>query len=353
MDKLQKYIDNLATSFPRYSLSDEDKKMIEMKGKTEWITKMLLRKKFRKTKIFEETRKDILKKVALSIKEERPLYFIILFGGYKHFWNSSYPEVDWAEFFNLNFMSEFLAPVLEVHRPGVILDYGSEDVVMTLMDNYPETDLDKYAESFEEMIKFYSKHIPNNFKINYVHTGKKYDSEKLKAKIKEKLPEKKKEWEKLSNEEKKKSLHRSYRSVMWDGKEDWTRLSDIEKEGKIKESKIIEDTFYEIEAEFLGDYFIGDNHIPLVLSWGLTDENIDHWLTLGSTYASTVDFWIGRGIIEDRGERFIPRIVSKEQYNSTKTKLNKVKIDSLSLKNLQYLEVYNGELDFKKQPRTE
>ena len=321
--------------------------MIELGQKAEWITGMLLRKKFRKTKIFEQTQRDILKKVILSIKEKKPLHFIILFGGYKHFWNPSYPEIDWAEFFNLDFMSKFCAPVLSVHEPGVILDYGSEDVIVTLMDNYPEVDLDKYSESFEKLIEFYLKYMPDNFKINYVRTGEKYDSEKLKAKIKEKLSEKKKDWEKLSREEKEKSLHRSYRSIMWDGKEDWTGLSDVEKEEKVKESKIIEDTFYEVEAEFLGDYFTGDNRIPIVLSWGLTDENIDHWLTLGSTYSSVVDFWIGRGIVEDKGERFIPRIVSREQYNSIKAKLTKAKFDLVPLKNFQYLEVYNGELDFK------
>ena len=294
----------------------------------------------------KQTQKDIFAKVALSIKEEKPLYFIILFGGYKHFWNYSYPEVDWAELFNLRFMGEFLSPILKLHKPGVILDYGSEDVIMTLMDNYPESDLNKYAASFNDLIMFYSRYVPENFKINYVRTGGKYDSRKLREKIIQKLPEKKREWEKLTKQEKEKKLHRSHRSIMWKGEKDWTNLSSEEKREKIEESKIIEDTFYEIEAEFLGDYFIGDNHIPVVLSWGLTEENFDHWLTLGSTYASVVDFWIGRGIIEDRDGRFIPRIVSQKQYDSIKSKLENVKVNFFALANLQNVEVYRGKLNF-------
>lgn len=346
MNEVKNYINDLVNVFPRYILNKRDEEMIKKKGLARWITKMILRKRFRKTKIFEQTQKDIFKKVDLSIKKQKPLHFIILFGGYKHFWNSSYPEIDWAEFFNLRFMSEFFAPILELHKPGVILDYGSEDVIITLMDNYPETDLDKYTASFNELIRFYSQYIPANFRINYVRTGEKYNSCKLKEKIIEKLPEKKEEWEKLSKEEKNKALVRSHRSIMWKGKEDWMSLSDKEKEEKIKESKIIENTFYEVESDFLGDYFVGDNHIPLVLSWGSTDENFDHWLTLGSTYASSVDFWIGRGILENRGNRFIIRVVSKEQYNKIKEKLKKVKIDLLPLNNFQYLEMYSGNISF-------
>jgi hypothetical protein len=344
--RIERYLASLLNAFPSYDVSNKDRRIIEVGDKVGWVTQKILRKKFRKTRIHGETEEDIRKKVALSIKEEKPLYFVILFGGYKHFWNPSYPEVDWAELFNLTFMVEYLSPLLKAHQPGVILDYGSEDVVMTTMDNYPSKDLDSYAESFEKLIKFYSRSFPKNCLVNYVRTGKKYNSEKLKEKIKKKLPEKKEAWEKLPNQEKEKRLHRSCRSVMWHGEEDWSNLSKDDKAIKIVESKLIEDTFYEVEEEFLGDYFTGDNHIPIVLSWGLTDENVLHWLTLGSTYSSCVDFWIGRGILEDRGSRFVPRVVSKEQYQRIKNRLETVGVEILPLRNFHSIEVFPGVLNF-------
>ena len=347
MSAVEDYLKNLARSFPRHNLTEAGRKLLNNEEKADWIVRILLRKEFRKAKVFEQTKQDIKNKVLLSIREARPLHFVILFGGYKHFWNSSYPEVDWAELFNLNFMSELFSPILEVHTPGIVLDYGSEDIIITMMDNYPKSALDKYAESFELLLRFYSKYCPPNLKINYIRTGEKYDSKKLKAKVKEKLPEKLKAFEKLPMEDRKRHLHRSYRSIMWKGQEDWTTLNEKEKENKLIESKIIEDTFYEVEAGFLGDYFTGDNRVPLVLSWGLSDENVDHWLTLGSTHASTVDFWIGRGILEDKGNgHFVPRVLSQKQYEEVKSKLKNVKIGFIPLKNLQSVEVHYGKLGF-------
>ncbi|MFH1832825.1 MAG: hypothetical protein ABH816_01475 [Candidatus Levyibacteriota bacterium] len=102
----------------------------------------------------------------------------------------------------------------------------------------------------------------------------------------------------------------------------------------------------EADYEFRKDYFAGDNHISLVLSWGTTEMNVDNCLTLGSTYSSSVDFWIGRGILEDRGNKFVPRIVSKNQHESIKHKLKQVKTNVIPFKNFSEIEVYEGMLNF-------
>lgn len=344
MSNVIDYIKSISTVFPNYETTTD----ITTKDdeKAAWITKVLLRKNFRKTKIYEQNKQDITKKALISIKEDIPMHFVILFGGYKHFWNESYPEVDWAELFNLNFMSELLAPILQVHKPGIVLDYASEDLIITMMDNYPRSSLDRYADSFGKLIEFYTRCCPPNFKINYVRTGEKYDFEKLKSIVKEKLPQKINDFNKLTQEERERHLHRSPRSIMWKGEEDWTQLDEKEREIKIMKSKITEDTFYEVEAGFLGDYFTGYNRITIVLSWGLTEENVDHWLTVGSTHASTVDFWIGRGMLEERDDRYIPRVVSHKQYDEIKPRLKRVEIGLVPLKNLEEIEVYEGELSF-------
>lgn len=342
-NKIEQYIESLLTVFPEYAVTEEDEGKIK-KDKAQWITGKLLRKKFRKAKVADSTREDILHKIKTSIEENKPLHLIICFGGYKHFWNPSFPEVDWAELFNLAFMADYVAPILKVHSPGVILDYESEDVIMPLIDNYPEESLNAYAKSFQELILVYSKKIPANFKINYIRSQEQYDTSRLFVRLKEMLPEKTKQWDTLSQEEKGKRLHRTPRSIMWKGREDWTILNDREKRQKMEISKITNETYYEADAEFRGDYFTGDNHIPIVLSWGLCEENILNWLTLGSTYSSLVDFWTGRGIIENRKERFVPKVVSQGQYSKIRGKFKKIdtlKFVSLKkLKNFNSIEVY-------------
>lgn len=346
--KISEYLNQNIFQFPNYILRDDDRKLIKA-DKAKWITKKLFRKKFRKIKIYKETFNETFKKIKSSIEQDVPIHFIILFGGYKHFWNDSYPNIDWAELFNLRFMSEFVAPILKVHHKGVVLDYGSEDVIITKMNNYPEKSLDLYAKSFQELINFYSNYTPSNFSINYIRTSNKYDVGNLMAKIEKALPNKIKEWNKLSPEKKSTKLKRSNRSIMFNGKNNFSNLAKTEKEKLIEKSKQIEELFYEIEDELIGDYYYGDNNIPLVLSWGLSNENLDHWLTLGSTFASSVDFWIGRGILEVRNDKIIPRIISKEQYFKIKDYLTQIDLKLLPFnKNLTKLEICYKKLNFEK-----
>ncbi len=339
------YIKDRLIKFNNYQFTGDDKIFIERFSKAEFIVKRLLLKDFRKSKVHEDARNAIRQKVLMSIEKNVPIYLIVCFGGYKHFWNSSHPEVDWAEFFNLKFMEEIAAPILAVHEPGVILDYESEDVIIPWMDNYKESDNDKYADSFRKLIGVCSKIYPKNFKVNYVRSQEQYDTRLLLKGIEERLPQKIKEWEALSDEEKQKRLKRSPKSVKWLGREDLTRLSEEEKIKRIQMSKMLNELYYDVDFLFRKEYFEGENHIPLVLSWGLSEENAGHWVVIGSTRASQVDFWIGRGIMECRNRKFVERVVSHRQYEKIKSKLKKIRIDLIPLKNFREIEIYEGMLN--------
>ena len=160
------------------------------------------------------------------------------------------------------------------------------------------------------------------------------------------LPERWVKWGTYTPEQKDNELKRSMRSVFWNGKLDLTQLSEEERQNKVIESRLIELAYYDIEAkaEFLGNYFLEDNHIFVCFSFGLSPDNYDHWLTLGSTYSSIVDFWIGRGILEKNNEGFVNRIVSKRQYNHVKDLLQNVEtnFNILPLKNFQSIDVIKG-----------
>ncbi len=153
-NKIKQYIKDLLSVFPEYIVSPEDEEKIKH-DRAQWMAGKLTLKKFRKAKVTEKTKLDILQKIRMSVKENKPIHLIVCLGGYKHFWNPSAPRADWAEFFNLVFMTEYVAPVLKIYPPGVILDYESEDAIMPVIDNYPEEHLDAYAGSFRELISIY------------------------------------------------------------------------------------------------------------------------------------------------------------------------------------------------------
>jgi len=341
-NKYHQYVIKLLKDPPVYHLSDQDNQDINKGGLNNWIAKKLTRNNFRRGTLNETTAKKILEKVNLSIKKNLPLYLIACFGGYKHFWNPSYPEVDWAEFFNLAFMREYLAPIISVYKPGAILEYESEDIQLPYIDNYPKQSLERYAESFRKLLKDFNYYHPDNLLFRLVRCQEQYSAEKLLKRINELLPQKRKDWDKLSAEEIKIRTHRTPANIMWKGEKDLTSLSEEERIKFIKESKIFNDTFYDVDFEMRPNYFEGENHIPFVFTFGLGYENVGDWLILGSTRSSFVDFWPGRGILEERPDRLIPRIVSQKQYQSIKEKLITVPTDGFDLKNFKTIEIYQG-----------
>ena len=94
MNKYQEFIKETLSCFPSYDLSKDDKKAIEREGLSVWITNKLVRSQFRRATLKENTKAFILGQVEKSVKENKPIYIIACFGGYKHFWNSYHPEVE-------------------------------------------------------------------------------------------------------------------------------------------------------------------------------------------------------------------------------------------------------------------
>ncbi|QQG44594.1 MAG: hypothetical protein HYW86_01635 [Candidatus Roizmanbacteria bacterium] len=342
MDKIvNDYLNNCFQINP-YQLTEDDQNIFKQ-DKSLFIQKKIARKRFRKQKMSDNLKKQIKKKVDLSLRENRSLHFTIPFGGYKHFWNPSHPEPDWAEIFNLLFLTEYTSPILAVHKPGVIVEYISEDIILSRMDNYPKKSLDIYSEKFRKLLEWFSKYIPSNLQFRYNRLADKLDQTKIIAQIEKILPERRKAFDKLSETEKSKELHRSYRSLMWKGEKDLTSLSEKEKQDRIIESRLIELAYYEIEAqpECIGDYLGGDNHICIDFSFGLSPDNVFRDLTLGSTFSSTVDYWIGRGILEYRNNKLTPRILSKKQYEQVEKDLKKIEIKPalLPFQNYSFIEI--------------
>lgn len=346
MNKYNDYLRKLLTIFPTYKLAIDDEKKIEKEGLSKWISAKLVANKFRKATLSDITRQDIYQKVTSSVIKKEPIYLIICFGGYKHYWNISHPKVDWAEFFNLRFMMEYISPLLAVYEPGVIIEYEAEDYLLPLMNNYPEKSIELYTESFKNLLKIIEKYLPSNLLIRYVRAKDQYDVNLLKAKLDQVMEKKKDHLESLPIAVKEKILLKTENNIMWEGKIDHTNLSKEEKKAIIIKSRCMNEAFLEIDYEIRKHYFIGNNHISIVLSWGMSSDNIEHWLTLGSTYSSSVDFWIGRGVLEEYNNKFVPRIVSHTQYENIQQYLNKIEVNIFSLVNFNNIEIYKGKLVF-------
>lgn len=123
-----------------------------------------------------------LERLCVAVKEKKPLIFMFCFGGYKNHRSPTYPEVDWAEFFQLRFFIEYLMPIIADYKYGTLIQYESEDIIIER--NYvPREALDKYAISFSRLLTFLKKLVKKQYNINLnielVRCRDQYDNQKL------------------------------------------------------------------------------------------------------------------------------------------------------------------------------
>ena len=328
-EEIEKYLTTQLEAAGGYRLTPDEEKKVA-RDKADFVMNKLLRKKFRR-RISENTKKAIAEKVLSCVQNGRPIHLTIPFGGYKHFWNPSHPEPDWAEVFHFLWMTEYVSPILAVHKPGVILEYVSEDLILPLMNNYPEAALEAYSAAFRKLIKWYSKYIPDNLQIDFWRVSDKYDKRAIIDKVATLLPERLAAFAKLPASTQEQEIHRSVRSVLWDGKDDLTNLTVEQKHERIIASRLIELAYYDIEAspEFLGDYYWQDDLICVCFSFGLSSDNDEYGdLTLAASLGSIVDFWIGRGVLKQQNNELYGNIISKQQYEDNKPNIKTFSVDT-------------------------
>lgn len=341
-EQVNNYLKELLTNIKSYSLTPDEEKKAQH-DKAGFIIDKLMRKKVRR-RISEETLKLTKQKVEEQVKNNLPICLVMPFGGYKHFWNTSHPEPDWAEVFHICWMIEYVLPILAIYKPGIILEYVSEDLILPRMNNYSEEVLDIYSSEFRKLLEWYSKYTPENLEFRYWRVSEKYNKQAIIDKVEALLPERKSAFAKLSLEQQEQEIHRSLRSVFWNGKKDLTNLTEEQKRERVIESRLIELAYYDVEAssEFVGEYFWQDNRICTCFSFGLSTDNDGFGdLTLQSALGSSVDYWIGRGILRYAGDKLYGTIISKQQYDVAKDTLEVIRITSglVPLKNCATIEV--------------
>jgi hypothetical protein len=217
------------------------------------------------------------------------------------------------------------------------------------MNNTPQIGMDKYTESFRKLLEYVKNKINYPIDFNYVLAREQYDKDILIKKMFEHKQEVEARFNELSQEEKEIRLKRAETNILWNGEQDLTSLSEIEKQKYIYNSRILNESFLDIDYELRGEsYFEKENLIPLLGTFGLGAGG-ELWLHLLSTSSSLVDFWAGMGILEVREDKIIPKIISQKQYNQIKEKLVKVEIDNDLVKfnqNYSWIYVYEGNLPF-------
>lgn len=322
---------------------------LEGKNTKDMILNRLFSRKWSRKAQFEGAKKYTEEKVDTILNNNLNFLFCFCFGGYKHFWTPTYPEPDWTEIFTMKYLMEYVLPIAQTQDKRTILEFESEEVALTYMNNTPQEGMDKYNLAFRKLIDFINNNTNYPIDLNLVLARDFYDRDELLKKMYDYLPKVQDRFNNLTEEEKEIRLTRAETNIMWNGKEDLTTVTEEEKNKFIYDSRTLNEAFLDIDYELRGkEYFEKENLIPLLGSFGLGAGG-EAWLHLASNKSSMVDFWAGMGILEIREDKIIEKTISKKQFDQIKDKLIKVKLNNELCKisdNYSWIFVYEGKLPF-------
>ncbi len=321
---IQEYLQQLITTIPAYSLLEKEQKTIQFEGIEKYIYQKISSSKFKASSIPLELDIKIKQNIHQSVTENLPIHFTIPFGGYKKWQLPSYPLPDWAELFNLILMRDYVAPIAAAYQPGVIIEYFSDEIFISRMNNYPQADLDQYNAEFKNLVTWFSQYLPKNVTIKCSKIRDQISQEELMKRFDVSIEKLRTEWNTLSNNEQQYRLNKSLRNY----KADLSTLPVDEKNKILLESTLVHDAFIFGDWETGVPWAFGEKMIPIGFrytgTWGLH---------LRSSASSTVQFWIGIGALKKHTGGFSPTILTYQQYLQKNASLRKSAIELIPLDN--------------------
>lgn len=159
----------------------EPKNATEM---TEAIFALLMSKKFRKFSIPLENQVIIRTAIEKSVAKDEPLKISFPFGGYKLWRFEETPEPDWAELFSVMHFIKWLKPICALYPKGVIFTFWFDEVVISKLNNIPESDLIAYRTVFENLFSFLKPYTPQNMQFEtFLERSRYKDRETFEAEL--------------------------------------------------------------------------------------------------------------------------------------------------------------------------
>lgn len=323
----------------KYQLSKQDKKQISKKGIEDFLFSKLASKKFRKWRLPEECAQKTCQAIKIKTSQNKPIEVVFPMGGYKLWRLPTWPEPDWAEFFNISYLIKYLASLAAAYEAGVELKYYMHTFLMEVHDNLTRKEIRAYVDGFEKLIAEFNKYLPKNFKISTWKDSDLYSKEDYLKELQVEFERISKEYEAWPEERKERSLRTSKMNFKWNGEKDLTHLSESEKQEQLKRSVIYESAVMGLSRA--SNQVKSDDKV-LVFT-----QMTPQFIGIGSCKTSMAKFWVGVGVLEDREKGFYPRVLSLSQWQKIKDKDHqKIEVDFFDLKNFKNVRVYPGLIRF-------
>ncbi len=322
-DYILSQLELLKSPFVSETKPNDDNELVEA------IFTTLMSKKFRKYSVPEENQKIIKSALEKNIANKEPIQITWPFGGYKLWSLDETPEVDWAELFTLMYLAKWLKPVCAMYSNGVELTFWFDEVVISQMNNIPQSDLDTYRKSFTDLLEFIKPWLPENLKFETFLERSQYESneafqEGLKTEMENLKKAKEANPEPLSDD--------AIRSIEMNVK----LTPELAKDPLWREKiDLMHYAYYNLQEK-------QNRARPSYTSANITafatffEPNV---IPIGTTKTSIAKFWVGVGALKRRGNSYIETILTPSQVEKTKAEWMPVELEGLSGKNFKKIRV--------------
>lgn len=297
----------------------------------EAIFSYLMSKKFRKYAIPEKNQRIIQEAIAINIKNQEPLKISWPFGGYKLWRLEEAPEADWAELFTIMHIAKWLKPVCSLYQHGVTVTFWIDEVVISRMNNIPQTDLDRYQRSFAHVLTFIEPWLPTGLRFEVFLERSQYESgEAFDTGLA--IEMKKLEQEHAANPQP--LSEAAIRSIEMNVRATPEQLADPLWREKVD---IMHNAYYYLQEK-------QDRVRPSYTTANITafstffEPNV---IPIGSTKTSIAKFWIGVGALQRRSDGLIETILTPSQLEKTPCVWEEITMPKLEGKNFSKIRVFD------------
>ncbi|MEO8581782.1 MAG: hypothetical protein ABI425_04405 [Patescibacteria group bacterium] len=307
----QDYLHQLLVQSSQHDITANEQQFLESRGLEDFIYSKLTSKKFRKSKMEGDCVTRTKEAIRLRIEKKEPISIVYPQGGYKLWRFPSSPTVDWAEFFNISYLVEYIAPIAKMYEHGVQITYYMHTLLMELHDNLTTEEIQAYVDSFDHLLIGISKYLPKNITISILRDADLYSRDEYFTALEEGKSLAEKEYNSLPKIKTDDLARMANLNIKWDGKEDWTKLTQAQKNEKVYLAAL-----YEMAAtsqlKRVGEKVKSPDNV-LVFTKAAKD-----FIGIGSTKASIAKYWVGFGVLQRKGDSFLPVILTPSQYEQAK-----------------------------------
>ena len=279
----------------------------------EAIKKQLLSNKYRKYSATPEFISKIENAIQYNLDRNKPIELTLPHGSYKLWRLKSAPEADWAELFAHIYYTQWLKPICDIYKPGVVLDCYLDDIMLERLNDIPQQDIAKYQQSYHDVLNLLDTYRPKNFESKITTVSSLFSTKTdLFTAVEKKLSVT------IPSELTEKRLKSIYLNL------------PEEKHDNVTVAKIshLEDAYQSVKS----DIGYRDNRPDNIPIWF---EKHPSRLAVGSTKNSIMKFWIATGVLIKNNETYTSTILSESQLKKYKTTKHPINLHGLNGKNFQ------------------